>query len=245
MAEKENKTQSELSGVHQPNAPATLTADQAMGPLPDWADASHDQRVRIIARAALSLLHAGGPQSVTMRAVAGRLNLGTMTLYTYVASQQALQSAMAAEGFAWLDANCMAASTLGSANHWRGGARSYLQFALEHPHIYKMLFDSPISDDEHTQLVFEGAFANFIAFISETVASTEQDADQRQAIALRTGQTYWVALHGLASLAIAGRLHGDLDQLLDDLLDRVAPPVRDDLDVEQIMAMKRSKQMGG
>ncbi len=229
---------SDSSQHHQPTIPQIEEID----PLPDWSKASHEQRVRLIARAALQLLDEGGESAVTMRAVAGKLKLGTMTLYTYIKSQQALKSAMAAEGFAWLDSNCMQATTLGTANHWRGGARAYVQFALDHPHTYKMLFDTPIGDDEETVLVFEGAFADFVGFISETMASTEKDSEKRQALALRIGQTYWVALHGMASLAIAGRLMGDLDQLLDDLLDRVAPPVREDLNAEDILAMKSQRR---
>jgi hypothetical protein len=44
--------------------------------------------------------------------------------------------------------------------------------------------------------------------------------------ALRQAGRYWIALHGLATLALSGRLkvlETDLDTLIDDLLERVAP----------------------
>jgi AcrR family transcriptional regulator len=162
-----------------------------------------------------------------MRRVAGELGVGAMTLYTYFPNQQALRRAMIRRGFELLYQRCDAASTLDTPAGWRGGARSYLQFALDHPNLYKLMFDNPMSEDDGDLL--EGGFEALLAKVRPRVADQAEPTEHQQSVnreARRAAGRYWIALHGLAMLAIAGRLtvlEGDLDEILDDLLPRIAP----------------------
>jgi len=159
-----------------------------------------------------------------MRRVAGRLGIGAMTLYTYFDSQEALWRAMVRRGFEMLRERCDSASTLHTSAGWRGGARSYLQFALDNPNLYKLMFDTPMAADDSDLL--EGGFEALLDKVRHRFAEQGLDAAELERSARRAAGRYWIALHGLAMLAIAGRLGvlgDDIDTLLDDLLPRIAP----------------------
>ncbi|MFP4224450.1 MAG: TetR/AcrR family transcriptional regulator [Phycisphaeraceae bacterium] len=187
-----------------------------------WRQADFDRRREMIIDVALRLLHQRGRKAVAMRRVAARLGVGTMTLYTYVDSQRTLHREMVRRGFDMLNQRGRASSTLGTPAGWRGGARAYLDFALEHPNLYKLMFDTPLPEDDLDML--QGGFQTLLDRVREVRSQQGEPASETEIN--RAAGRFWIALHGLASLAIAGRLsvlEGDLDDLLDDLLVRIAP----------------------
>lgn len=186
----------------------------------------HAGRRRLIVDVALQLLHRHGLGAVTMRRVAHRLGVGAMTLYTYIAGQDELRRAMTQRGFELLAAGCRSASTLGTAHGWRGGARYYLQFALDHPNLYKLMFATEVDPDDADVQILHRGFQPLVDRVREQMAALGASQRQIDQSALRVAGRFWIALHGLASLAIADRLSvldADIDELLDSLLERVAP----------------------
>ncbi|MCG8512226.1 MAG: TetR/AcrR family transcriptional regulator [Rhodospirillales bacterium] len=189
-----------------------------------WKLADHQQRVTFIVDAALQLLHAEDLESVTMRRVAQQLGIGTMTLYTYVEGQVGLHRAMVERGFDTLNQACMAASTLEAEGTWRGGSHAYIQFATTQPNLYKLMFDHPMLPDELEML--HGGFQPLLEKVSNRLRMAGMPENQIETEARKRAGRFWIALHGLATLAIAGRLavlHGNLDHLIDDLLEHIAP----------------------
>ena len=191
-----------------------------------WRDASHEQRREWIVQAALKLLDKKGLCAVTMRAVADSIGVGAMTLYTYVDGQHGLHREMVGRGFEMLNCGCAENSTLGTKEGWRGGAQAYLRFAMENPNLYKLMFDHFMADDDKDLLY--GGFQHLFDKVKERMCCTEHSDEKLSRIARARAGRFWIALHGLATLAIAGRLEvleGGLDELLDDLLQHVAPDV--------------------
>ena len=189
-----------------------------------WRLADHDQRRRLIAEAALDLLRRHGMARVSIRRVADRLGVGAMTLYTYVKGQEDLRQHMIRRGFEMLNDNCNAASTLETPDRWRGGARSYIQFAIDHPHLYELMFTTPLPPGDEALL--RGGFSQLHDKVRQRLAAAGHPPAGLDAEATRRAGRFWIALHGLASLAVAQRLvvlEADVDALLDDLLPRVAP----------------------
>ena len=189
-----------------------------------WPEADHAERQALIVACSLELLAEQGRPGVTMRAVAGRLGVGAMTLYTYFDSQEALWRGMVRRGFELLYRQCEAGSTLHTTGDWRGSARQYLQFAVQHPNLYKLMFDTPVVEDDSDLL--EGGFEALLEKVRQGLDEQEGTGRRNETRVRRAAGRYWIALHGLAMLAIAGRLsvlEGDLDTLLDDLLPRIAP----------------------
>ncbi len=197
-----------------------------------WQQASRDQRRDLITDAALKLLHKKGLNAVTMRAVAEQLGIGAMTLYTYVNGKSGLHREMVRRGFQLLHTGCDANSTLDTTDPdsprkcWRGGARAYLNFALENPNLYKLMFDQFMAAEDHDLL--HGGFQNLFDKVrSRMHDSADPPIDLDRAARASAGR-FWIALHGLAMISIAGRLgvlEGGLEELLDDLIEHVAPPV--------------------
>lgn len=191
-----------------------------------WREAGHDQRRDAITRTALDLLHRKGLEAVTMRAVADTLGVGTMTLYTYVQGKHGLHREMVRRGFEMLNEGCTENSTLNSGEGWRGGARAYLRFAMENPNLYRLMFDHFMADDDKDLL--HGGFQHLFDKVRYRLQCSGHEGDELDRAARASAGRFWIALHGLATLAIAGRLvvlEGGLDDLLDDLLKHVAPDV--------------------
>lgn len=191
-----------------------------------WRLADHEVRRRLIVDVAVRLLKRNGLESVTIRRVADALGVGAMTLYTYVDGQEGLRLAMTQHGFDLLSSGCHDASTLGTAHGWRGSAQHYLRFAIENPHLYKLMFATEIDSGDAEAQILNRGFEGLLERVRGEMAAAGVPADEIDRNVLRTTGRYWIALHGLASLAIAGRLgvlQSNLDSLLDSLLERVAP----------------------
>ena len=215
--------------------PDTPTQTQAPAPTQAvrrrrWAAADHDQRRRLIVDTALDLLRRDGLDAVSMRRVAQRLGVGAMTLYTYIAGQDALRRHMIERGFEMLAEGCTQASTLNTPAGWRGGSRQYLQFAIDHPNLYELMFRHPLPGDRTAEQLMATGIAPLFDKVREQMRDQGADAAERERHVRAAAGRFWIALHGLASLAIADRLSvldSDLDHLLDDLLERVAPQTRE------------------
>ena len=165
-----------------------------------------------------------------MRNVARRLGVGAMTLYTYVEGQTGLRLAMAQRGLDMLQNGCNAASTLDAlgttAQKWRGGSRAYVQFAIDHPNLYDLMFHVHPTKGGPDGAFLHGGFQRFLDLVREHPHDGDLDEHELEQNALKRAERLFIALHGLASLAIAARLEvlgGDIDRLLDDLLAHVAP----------------------
>ncbi len=195
-----------------------------------WRNASHDERRQLIIGCAMDMLQRKGLGDVTMRNVAKRIGVGTMTLYTYIAGQDELRTAMAMRGFDMLHEFCDAASMLDDhedrVRAWRGGSRAYIRFAVDHPNLYDLMFSIPPERGGANPAFLGSGFDHLrdkVRLRLQRKGDAEAEIEQ---VILKSAGRFWIALHGLASLAIANRLGvlgGDLDELLDDLLERVAP----------------------
>ncbi|MEM9414194.1 MAG: TetR/AcrR family transcriptional regulator [Planctomycetota bacterium] len=220
-----------MTQLTQQTAPANAPAA--------WKDADRDQRRTLIIDVGLYLLTHEGPDALTMRRVARELGVGAMTLYTYIDGQPGLHRAMVARGFDIIHQNCSAAC---EAQHeqreqgqlpddgsggWSGGARSYVQFAVDHPNLYRLMFDTPVDeDDEQFDQLMHGGFQGLHTVVRERLEAQGLKGKQLDTETRKLAGRYWIALHGLATLAIAGRmqvLHGTLDEVLLHLLEAVAP----------------------
>lgn len=191
-----------------------------------WADADAAARRDLIIRVAMGLLQRHGPRAMTVRRVAQRLGVGAMTLYTYVRGQHELRRHITRRGFEMLRGYCQSHTTLGTARGWRGGAAAYVRFARENPNLYELMFTLPYRFTNADKTILQGGFDNLLERVRERFRAKGLRGAKLQREALAAAGRFWVALHGLASLAIAGRLEilgRSLDHILDDLLPRVQP----------------------
>ncbi|MEM9345255.1 MAG: WHG domain-containing protein [Planctomycetota bacterium] len=194
-----------------------------------WKELDRDGRRDLIVRVAFDMLQDDGEEAVTIRRIASAIGVGAMTLYTYVDGLEDLHRQIIAKGFEIIHHNCSTAcESEGKQDHsWMPGARSYVKFAIEHPNLYHLMFATPVDpDDEQFDQIMHGGFAGLLEVVSEQLALQGLTGKQLQTETRKAAGRYWIALHGLATLAIAGRmqvLHGSLDEVLQHLVEAVAP----------------------
>lgn len=207
--------------------PTTTRKDTSLNR--QWKELDREGRRALIVKVAFEMLQDDGEDAVTIRRIAGAIGVGAMTLYTYVDGLEDLHRQIIAKGFDIIHQNCSTACEAeGTDQHeWMPGARSYVKFAIEHPNLYHLMFATPCDpDDEQFDQIMHGGFAGLLEAVSEQLALTGLSGKQLETETRKAAGRYWIALHGLATLAIAGRmqvLHGSLDDVLQHLVDAVAP----------------------
>jgi len=194
-----------------------------------WKSLDRDARRDLIVQVAFDMLQDDGQEAVTIRRIASALGVGAMTLYTYVDGLEDLHKRIIAKGFEIIHHNCCSASdSQRKHDHdWMPGARAYVQFAIEHPNLYHLMFATPVDpDDEQFDKIMHGGFAGLHEVVSERLSNTGLTGERLDTETRKAAGRYWIALHGLATLAIAGRmqiLHGSLNDVLQHLVDATAP----------------------
>lgn len=157
------------------------------------AEATH--RPTQIVETALALLEESGPDAVTMRAIADRIGIRAPSLYKHFSDKNALETAMIAEGFRDQAQEFHAAIT-DAPDPIAGLAAVYRRWALDHPHLYRLMTHKPIPRDELPEGVEQAAAQP----VAELVGG-----DPARARAL------WGFAHGLTALELAGRFPPDAD----------------------------------
>jgi AcrR family transcriptional regulator len=171
---------------------------------------------RRTAAAAAALHAAGGPDAVTMRAVADALGVSAMTPYRYVAGKDELLALVRADAFARFADALAAAIADGEPDARRGTAvdgiaalrrlkRAYVAFAVAAPHAYRAMFElaQPAGSANTPELVRESARA-FELLHGAVRAAIAAGALVGESLVV--ARLLWANTHGLVSLHLAGRL---------------------------------------
>ncbi|MCC0580085.1 TetR/AcrR family transcriptional regulator [Streptomyces californicus] len=166
-------------------------------------------RERLIVATARELAEEQGWDAVTTRRLAERIEYSQPVLYSHFRGKREIIGAVALEGAAELAAAVRAATSATSAAPTADGPRGrvaalahvYLDFAARHPAVYDALFqlDGGLAyAREDTPAPLKDAFASLL----ETLAEVAGDGVDPGTFT----ETFWAALHGLATLTRAGRL---------------------------------------
>jgi AcrR family transcriptional regulator len=155
-------------------------------------------RARQIVATARDLLEREGEEGLTMRGLAERLGIRAPSLYKHLPDKAALEAAIIASGFedtaAVLEAALQAAGDAGS-DPLAALAAAYRAFALDHPHLYRLMTDQPLDRDR----LPEGVEARAAAPLLRAAG----DPDTARAI--------WAFAHGMIMLELAQRFPPDAD----------------------------------
>jgi AcrR family transcriptional regulator len=159
------------------------------------APAELTPRAREIVAAARQILEEGGPDALSMRAIAERLGIRAPSLYKHVPDKEALEVALIADAFAEI-ADAFEKAVAGAPDPLAAVARAYRGWALAHPHLYRLMMDRPLPRDRLPAGLEDRAG-------SYVVAATGGDAD-----AARAGFAF---AHGMVTLELNGRFPPDAD----------------------------------
>lgn len=155
----------------------------------------------------------GGAESMTMRALGGRLGVSRAAPYRHFADKTALLVAVAAVGFDRLREQVQAndaGAAASSAERFRSMGEQYVRFALENPAHYRLMYGKEALTREDVPELRDAANALFEQLV--TVIEMHQRSGLIKAQDARA-QAYvaWAAVHGLASLVIERQILTDVD----------------------------------
>jgi AcrR family transcriptional regulator len=166
----------------------------------------HGDLRRALLQAAVRTIRTDGVGGLTLRGVGSTLGVSRTALYRHFADKAALLAAVAAEGFRMLRLELTGAWERGGrgVNGFQAMGAAYVQFAVTHPSHYRVMFGADIFGVEHAELSTEGAgaFQVLVDALTELQAQDLARRDDPRQMALFV----WAVTHGVAMLAIDGRL---------------------------------------
>lgn len=169
-----------------------------------------------VKRVALDQLAAGGPQAVSVNAIARELGVSGPALYRYVANRDALLTELVLDAYADLTTHLTTATAAGGV---AAVARAYREWALAQPHRYRLLYATALPGfDPHAAGLVEAAqraMDVLLRVVPDGPEPTGPLADQLAGWAAARGVAVsgpaalaavllWSRLHGLVSLEIDG-----------------------------------------
>ena len=152
-------------------------------------------RVTEIVAAARELLEAGGPEALTMRAVAEKLGIRAPSIYKHIPDKADLEAAIIAAAFAE-QAAVFTKAIARSRDPLLALGRAYRAWALDHPHLYRLMTNRRLERDR----LPEGVEASAAAPLVEACGG---DPDRARAV--------WAFAHGMTSLELADRFPSGAD----------------------------------
>ncbi len=165
-----------------------------------------------IGAAAAELYAQAGEDGITIREIAKATGRSPMGLYRYFGDREEIIAFLRAEAFDTFSDALEAAFASGTDAFARARAvgRAYLDFALEHPDEYRLMFDMRRPDDSKYP-----ALAAASKRASETVTRHVKDLAKagivQQGDTAKIGASLWAAAHGVIVLYLAGRLPDGVD----------------------------------
>jgi AcrR family transcriptional regulator len=199
-------------------SPAKRGRPAASRPLRAKRGYHHGDLRRALVEAAIPLLRDGGPEALTLRAVARAAGVSQTAPYRHFADRAGLVAAVAETGFRrlharLLDAARAPAATLGNAPATaRGGlqaiAIAYVRFALEHPAEYRVMFGGEMAALEKTGSGLATARDEVFALLRGGVATLQEQGLVRSGDTRAIALTAWALVHGLVMLTLDGQVSG-------------------------------------
>lgn len=175
------------------------------------AKEQHTRQLRqSVVRAAADLLQEHGPQAVTVRRVAERMECSTKIIYSLFAKKEGLAQQLYLEGCRQLSDTLDAVEFSGDlAADLHRTAEAYWRFGQEHTAFYQVMFGGAFADfkpDEESLAGMVTAFSRAGALVDAAKRAGAISADLDT---LETVRLIWAPLHGVVHLYLTGQI-GDL-----------------------------------
>ena len=142
---------------------------------------------------ARAILEEEGRDALTMRAIGRRMGIRAPSLYKHFPDKRAIEVALIAVGFVEL------ADVIDSATSGRRAlaalGRAYRRFALDHPHLYRLMTTQPLPRDDLPPGLEDRAAAPLLSIAGS----------------LPRARAIWGFAHGLVMLELNGRFPAGAD----------------------------------
>ncbi|HEX5323217.1 MAG TPA: TetR/AcrR family transcriptional regulator [Capsulimonadaceae bacterium] len=165
---------------------------------------------RVILDAARELFATENYKSVSIRRIAEKIDYSPGSIYLYFKDKDEILDSLAEEGFRLLGDRLGSIKKTDSLDKLREVARAYLDFAIGQPHYYRIMFElgdsfqeTPSSEHQARQTQNQRAYEIIRNAVRDGVSAGDLSSQIDEAFATHI---LWAQMHGIASLALAGRL---------------------------------------
>ncbi len=160
----------------------------------------HGDLAPVLMALALDDIAENGIENLSLRALARKAEVSQTAPYRHFADKTSLLAALATQGFTQLHALLVSASQKSSstADQLLEIGVAYVNFAVENPVIYQLMFGRVVADfSKHTDLrtAAQNCFKLQQGLLDALIAEKQLDHDRAQLNGI-----VWSALHGTASL---------------------------------------------
>jgi AcrR family transcriptional regulator len=171
-----------------------------------------------LCEAAERLFAERGPDAVTMRQLAAELGVSPMTPYRYFKDKEDILAAVRANGFDRFSEALERARDGAQGARARGAAvgQAYVDFAFQHPHTYKLMFDlNQPHEKDYPELVRAARRARetMTAWVGDQIDEGVMAGEPEQ-----IGLMFWASVHGIVVLELAGKLPSGTAQKMHHVL---------------------------
>ena len=179
----------------------------------------HGDLREALIRAALQEAEQGGPEAISIKALAKQLGVSQPAPYRHFADREALLAAVAAEALRQLSAELRGAINKPSKRSKLSRfARAMLEFGLRRSGVFRLIFASRVlacaADDSELHAAAREAFALLVEALEAPAVGLLRE---RQALKI------WASLHGVVMLAEQGLFTGEMagttrEELVEDIV---------------------------
>jgi AcrR family transcriptional regulator len=168
------------------------------------------------------VVKAGNADAVSIRAIADAVGVTPPSIYLHFPDKEALVFAVSERRFEEFDATIetAGATTSDPVESLRRRGRAYVQFGLEHPEAYRVLFMTGYDGQDPLE-AFRGAGARAFQHLVDAVQRGIEAGALRPVDPLLAAVGVWTSVHGITSLLISMPEFPwpDREQLLDHVCD--------------------------
>ena len=160
-----------------------------------------------LVQAAGKMLEKEGVEALMLREVARRAGVSHNAPYRHFSDREALLAALAVEGF---ERRGTAQRKAAEAGGLRAMGEAYVQFALQNPQRFRLMFGGQLSIARHARLreVATKTFAGLSGALAAQVPEAQGARDASIAA--------WALVHGLAQLLLGDRIAAEAKHGRDD-----------------------------
>jgi len=163
----------------------------------------HGDLPQTLMDAAIRRIAADGTENLSLRALARECGVSPTAPYRHFPSKRCLFAAIATRGFQELQSHCeQACADSGTPDAGLLAAcQAYINFALDNPTVYHLMFGSVLEDFSEYQMLADAAESAYqvVLDLLEAIRASRPGLDLE---ATQLGAVVWSAIHGIASLLL-------------------------------------------
>lgn len=161
----------------------------------------HARTRQAILDAAQEIIVEQGPDGLSMRELANRIEYSPSGLYEYFGSKEEIINEVCMQGFANLSASISHISTrISASERLIAAATTYLEFAMNHPEQYRLMFGQVFQEPLTVEdIASDSAYSQLKQIIRDGIEANEFRHSEQFGIEEMTYGA-WAQVHGLAML---------------------------------------------